>query len=246
MTNQTDLKQATVLVVDDEPMLVEIFAEWLVEAGFHVLTARNGAEALKVLSNQQVDVIVTDVRMPVMDGPALLRALKASGVCLPKLIFVTGFTDLELREAYDLGVETVLHKPIDMKTFVGAIWRVLRPRRQAWSQPVAAAGATLCVDLPTVPAAIEQGWIAFGQGGICLRNDSLREEPVRFALHFESEPLPLAGQGVVRWVDRGERQIGIEILSLDDACREQALDLIAAHADFSYIPRACRQSRAQQ
>jgi len=63
-----ELTDATVLVVDDEPMLLDIFGEWLQEENCHVLTAGDGAAALQSLRNHHVDVIVSDVRMPVMDG----------------------------------------------------------------------------------------------------------------------------------------------------------------------------------
>jgi CheY-like chemotaxis protein len=63
-----ELKDATVLIVDDEPMLLDIFSEWLQEEKCRVLTAGNGAAALEILRNHHVDVVVSDVRMPVMDG----------------------------------------------------------------------------------------------------------------------------------------------------------------------------------
>ena len=63
-----ELKEATVMVVDDEPMLVDIFGEWLQEENCRVLTAGDGAAALEVLRNHHADVIVSDVRMPVTDG----------------------------------------------------------------------------------------------------------------------------------------------------------------------------------
>ena len=70
-----ELKCDTVLIVDDEPMLLDIFREWLEEDDCRVLTAGDGAAALQILRNQNVDVIVSDVRMPVMDGILLLKNL---------------------------------------------------------------------------------------------------------------------------------------------------------------------------
>jgi CheY-like chemotaxis protein len=115
-----ELKYATVLVVDDESMLLDIFREWLEEEHCGVLTARDGAAALQILRDQHVDVVVSDVRMPVMDGIVLLKNLTtyvgmSQNICppkMPKMIFISGFTDLEPREAYDLGVEVIMQKPI--------------------------------------------------------------------------------------------------------------------------------------
>jgi CheY-like chemotaxis protein len=70
------LRDATLLLVDDEPILLEIETEWFSGLAAQVLTANNGAEALKVLEATPVDVILTDVRMPVMDGITLLTKPK--------------------------------------------------------------------------------------------------------------------------------------------------------------------------
>ena len=238
-----ELKNATVLIVDDESMLLEIFSEWLREENCRVLTAGDGAEALYILRNQSVDVIVSDVRMPVMDGILLLKNLTTySGWSRsnfpPKMIFITGFTDLEPREAYDLGVEAILQKPIDRTQFVGAVRRTLRSHEETWSVPPTPGGMLLHVALPPVSAAIEQGRIAFGRGGFCLFCSSpVREGPVRFDLAFEGERANFVGHGLIRWADPDERLLGVEISYIDEPCREWALGLIAANAGSSYIPR---------
>src|SRR5260370_29912318 len=138
-----ELKYATVLVVDDESMLLDIFREWLEEEHCGVLTARDGAAALQILGNQHVDVVVSDVRMPVMDGIVLLKNLTTYvGMSqniyppkMPKMIFIIGFTDLEPREAYDLGVEVIMQKPIKRDQFVDAVRRTLRSREETWAEP---------------------------------------------------------------------------------------------------------------
>lgn len=61
------LKDATILIVEDEPMLLEITEEWFKSLAGKVLTAPNGAVALKAMENEKVHAILTDVRMPVMD-----------------------------------------------------------------------------------------------------------------------------------------------------------------------------------
>ena len=70
-----ELKDARVLLVDDEPMLLDIFREWLEEETCQVMTARDGAAALQILRNHHVDVLVSDIRMPVMDGILLVKNL---------------------------------------------------------------------------------------------------------------------------------------------------------------------------
>jgi CheY-like chemotaxis protein len=237
------LREATVMVVDDEPMLLDIFSEWLQEENCHMLTSGDGAAALEILRNHHVDLIVSDIRMPVMDGILLLKNLSTyiglSRDYPPKMIFISGFTDLEPREAYNLGVEAILQKPIERIQLVDALRRALRSHEETWSQLAAPNGMPLHVALPRVSAAIEYGRIAFGRGGFCLASPSpVREGPVPFDLEFEGEKVSFAGHGLVRWAEPDERLLGVEILDLDECCREWAFGLIAANAGSSYIPRA--------
>ena len=238
-----ELKNATVLIVDDERMLLDIFSEWREEENRWVLTTGDGPAALRILRNDRVDLIVSDVRMPVMDGIQLLKNLTtysglSQGNHPPKMIFISGFTDLEPREAYHMGVEAILQKPIDRAQFVGAVRRILRSNEETWSEPLIRGGMPLHVALPRVSAAIEQGRIAFGRGGFCLYCSSpVREGAVRFDLEFESERVSFAGYGLIRWAEPEERLLGVEISNIDELCREWALGVIAANAESSYIPR---------
>src|SRR5215475_4449438 len=77
----------SILVVDDEPMVCEFVAAALRHKGFSVLTAANGEEAIAVSSRHSGDIllIITDVKMPIMDGPALIRFLSAGTPDIPVL-----------------------------------------------------------------------------------------------------------------------------------------------------------------
>ena len=67
----------TVLVVEDEWVIAEVVAVTLADAGYQVITAANGRQALASLAETRPDVIVTDTMMPILDGPSLLAALAA-------------------------------------------------------------------------------------------------------------------------------------------------------------------------
>jgi hypothetical protein len=156
------------------------------------------------------------------------------------MIFISGFTDLEPREAYNMGVEALLQKPIDRAQFVDAVRRTLRSREERWSEPLIPGGMPLHVALPPVSVAIEQGRIAFGRGGFCLYcSCPVMEGPVQFDLEFDGERASFAGHGLIRWTEPDKRLLGVEILALDEPCRDWAFGLIARHAPrSSYIPRA--------
>jgi two-component system NtrC family sensor kinase len=81
----------TVLVVDDEPSVTQMLADMLAADGYRVETAATGAAALDKLASQPYDVIVTDIRMPGIDGPGLYRdAARVTGRRRPTFVFMTG------------------------------------------------------------------------------------------------------------------------------------------------------------
>ncbi|HEU0090937.1 MAG TPA: response regulator, partial [Vicinamibacteria bacterium] len=79
-----------VLLVDDEPALLEIMAETLQEAGFSVETARDGPEALARIEANEPEVVVADVEMGVMSGYELCRRVRASGLDAIPFLFCSG------------------------------------------------------------------------------------------------------------------------------------------------------------
>jgi len=100
-----------VLLVDDEPLIISALGRWLRGRGFEVLIAGNGQEALAILARERVDLVVSDVRMPVLDGPGLLRALGPSPPA-PPLVFLTGYGDHGDDELVAMGARAVLGKPV--------------------------------------------------------------------------------------------------------------------------------------
>src|SRR5215472_12828812 len=93
------LAEASLLLVDDEPILLDLMRELYSDIAGRVFCAGNGAEALEVLAAHKIDLIVADVRMPVMDGVALIKKINEAPGPRPPVIFITGFSQLSLREA---------------------------------------------------------------------------------------------------------------------------------------------------
>jgi len=114
------LKEASVLFVDDEPFLRESMGAWLARRTGRALCAQDGAEALAILGANRIDLLLTDVRMPVLDGVALIKKIREAKA-RPRVILVTGYNDLTLPEAYALGVDAVVEKPIDRGELLDAM-----------------------------------------------------------------------------------------------------------------------------
>ena len=80
------LKEASILLVDDEPVLLEVLGEWFRRIAGQVFCAPDGVQALEIVATHKIDLIITDVRMPVMDGVTLLKKIKANGSRTPNAI----------------------------------------------------------------------------------------------------------------------------------------------------------------
>ncbi|MGB8213254.1 MAG: response regulator [Anaerolineales bacterium] len=108
----------SILVVDDNPTMADTLADILEAKGFTVHAAASGSEALGILQEQAVDILLTDVKMPEMNGLELYR--KARKIH-PKLItiFMTAYSaDDLIRQGMVEGIKTVLDKPVDIDFMV--------------------------------------------------------------------------------------------------------------------------------
>lgn len=113
-----DTKQQTILVVDDEKDLADITAETLIDEGFSVVTACDGEEALKILhSGQPIHMIFSDIRMPKMDGVALLKQVKIEFPSLP-VCMVSGCSAESEKEVLSYGAVGYLSKPYSFDALV--------------------------------------------------------------------------------------------------------------------------------
>lgn len=112
-----------VLIVDDDAALRTVLSAMLKQEGFRPLVASNGREAMRVLETRAVDAVISDVRMPLMDGMALLDAARALAPTLP-IIILTGHGDVPLAvEAVKRGATDFVLKPPNRATLVETLRR---------------------------------------------------------------------------------------------------------------------------
>lgn len=119
-----------VLLVDDQPELRRLFQRTLVKAGHLVAMAENGRAAIELVSQRGFDVVISDVRMPDMNGVELLRALHAQEPDLPVLL-VSGSPDLETAmKAVEYGAFEYLTKPVSFEKLRASTEKAIELRRQ--------------------------------------------------------------------------------------------------------------------
>lgn len=122
---------ANLLLVDDDPVLLDLIARLLRRAGHTVTTANNATEGLALAHNQIVDVIITDVMMPDMDGYDFTKHLRAQ---LPSaqtriLIFTARLQGPDQTLAREAGADAVMMKTVNVERLNATIESLLKPDR---------------------------------------------------------------------------------------------------------------------
>ncbi len=123
----------TILVVDDDPLLLSTIELTLEEAGFNVVTAKNARYALTVLEQQPVNLILTDIAMPVMNGYQLFAAVnKHPDWRFIPFIFLSGRDlDTDIQFGKELGVDDYLTKPLNRADLLASVRGKLK-RAERW------------------------------------------------------------------------------------------------------------------
>jgi CheY-like chemotaxis protein len=230
---------ARILYVDDEPMLLEIFSRWLMGTDrYDVATATDGQQALEMLVSEPFDLLITDVRMPRMDGVSLVRRLADLEKPLPSIIFVTGFGDVDEREMHSLGVEAFLSKPVKRPDLLRAVERAIAHRDLLWQLPMEESPRqSIVIEVEDFSANAREGCIALGRGGFSAPyGQQVSLGKVSFRCHLRARDFTISGEGYVRWRSRDEMTIGIEFAYLDDDCRAATVEQIRAVNPRQFIP----------
>ena len=120
------LPEARLLIVDDEPMIVELLSESLRFAGFEVVTARNGTEALSRAREYEPDLLVLDVMMPGLDGFEVVRRLRADSMTMPVVFLTARDGQEDAVKGLSVGADDYIRKPFGLAEVIARIRTVLR------------------------------------------------------------------------------------------------------------------------
>lgn len=125
-------KKTKLLAVDDDVTCLEILQDTLQKAGYSIVTARNGKEALiQLFENPDIEVIVLDWMMPVMDGMEVLARIKANPqtASIPVIMQTAKVSNESVQQGIEAGVYYYLQKPYDSKVIRALVEAALRDRR---------------------------------------------------------------------------------------------------------------------
>ena len=125
-------RKENILIVEDNADIRQYLSEELGKS-YHILTAENGEEALSIVKEQEIDLILTDVMMPVMDGLQLCKQIKQNlRTCHIPVIILSAKTDLkEQLEGLQVGADDYIPKPFSMAVVTAKIKNLFRTRHRA-------------------------------------------------------------------------------------------------------------------
>ena len=124
-TEKSNLKkgEGTILIVDDDLSIRRVLKEFLNSKGFETHTAPLAEEAIEILNETNFDLVITNIRMPGMNGLELTRLIKSRYGS--DVIIMTGYHSYTFEEAVRIGACDLLHKPAKLEDLLDSINRVL-------------------------------------------------------------------------------------------------------------------------
>ncbi len=120
---------AVILVVDDNQKIRRLIDIYLRREGFSTLLAETGEQALHLLGEQAVDLMIVDIMMPGMDGYALVRQLRENRMEIPVLMATAKTEFVDKKEGFEAGADDYMTKPVDLEELVLRVRALLRRSR---------------------------------------------------------------------------------------------------------------------
>ncbi len=237
------MQKTSVLLVDDDRDLLDIFSFDLEEAGFVVSQAQSGNIAWDLLSKSNYELIISDLYMPDGNGLDLLSRIKKTRPEQPFALFFSEPEYGKIANAYALGANDLLFKPISAELLVSTARRLVLAPSERWTKkdPSLKQGQTLLAEATEMD---------FGQGGMFLRVPTAGLPTMGTLLGFKVElkiggkpPVYFEGEGLVRWLSNDAglqnsslRGMGIEFTYLDATSRQLFIEFISKRSPSAYIP----------
>lgn len=127
-------KTINILVVDDELVMRSLFTDLLTEQGVRVTTANNGKEAIDKVQENFFDIAILDMHMPIMDGVATLRAVRAMSP-QTAIVMTDSFPDTFAEEALKEGAISCIHKPFNIQEVIDIVNKAVATKERQAKNP---------------------------------------------------------------------------------------------------------------
>ncbi len=231
------------LIVDDVHEILQVIGGLLKSLGISVETATDGSIAWQKIQDSEFDIILTDIRMPIMNGVELLKKIREVKPNSPCVFITSGYNDYPVDELFNLGANGFLPKPVSASSIRSLINKAFQANEERWKLPRHDDSAeSIALEFASFSDMVHSKAIRFGNGGFTLRINRPNvfiNSSVKFLFTFQNGPIPsIEGMGVIRWVHEkaGQSLVGIEIEHLTDPCRKQICTWLREQNFKTFIP----------
>lgn len=237
-----------VLVVDDDPGILELVTDMVEELGFKIIVAKNGEDAIKIIDEkgETIDLVLTDINIQgKLDGMGIISAIKSKYPFKPILIFMSGY-DIPLDDIYANGVSGILRKPFNMEDLEKLVQEnIVRPSTYHREYERFNTSLTINMKYSSIEEGIESQTINIGQGGMFIKRDKVLKvgNILNFIISFSRGKIKqLEGQGEVMWVrdmDMPETPsgMGIKFLNMSEDKKKVIKEYVESKKIISFIPK---------
>jgi DNA-binding NarL/FixJ family response regulator len=238
-------RKPKVLIIDDESAICEYVCLGLQDRGLKVFSTTDPKEARQLIRELNVDVVISDIRMPGTSGMTLLKELREANQFWPYFIFMTGYADYTLEESLHAGATGYIEKPIDLdKLFKMVIENVSENSQEIVS--ILSGDAETAVTLNGTYKVADHN---MGYGGAFIPMDTKLEKQNRLAVGSivdmtvvpESLSKGIKIKGKVVWYRREESDglipgIGVKFLEMGEDDRDEMFRYIRSRKIGAFIP----------
>jgi PAS domain S-box-containing protein len=240
--NPSDYK---ILIVDDEVDLAESVEFGIESKGYQVLVAHDGEAAFDLMKQHRVDVVLTDIRMPKMNGFELLSQVKQQLDYFPKIFFVTGSSNIPMDQYFDEGAEGFFYKPVSIFKLLQTLKESLLPPEKLLERQRLRFHFDKKFEVQVNPRKdphvgnLGRGGMFIEEGGELPRVGDAIEFTLNIKHHENS--IQVKGSAMVRWVrgsataDR-KRGFGVEFYRFEKEGAQELFDCLSTLQTQAFIP----------
>jgi DNA-binding response OmpR family regulator len=235
------MSQKSILVVDDHKSFREALAFDIEMLGFKADFAEDGQDGYEKAKLIPYSLIISDIRMPNWDGIKLLLEIRKLSPSHPPVILMTGFADISIQTAFEMGVDAFIGKPVNLNELAKTINILLLPLKDQLKQNID--------EKPIYQIKGPGKYYEVGRRGLFLGSnvDPTKHkvgEFISFELIFIDATFPfqnLRGTGYIRWIRIHEEEghipgIGVEISHLEEENVEPFLQYVGSKEIIATIP----------
>jgi DNA-binding response OmpR family regulator len=144
------MRAMRILIIEDEPRMLELLRKGLYEHGYTVMAAADGEAGLEMARLHELDAIVLDIGLPKLDGYALMQALRSEARTTPVLMLTARDAEDDIIRGFDVGADDYLTKPFSFPELVARLQSITRPQRKENDDTISAGDVVLSATRHTV------------------------------------------------------------------------------------------------